>query len=407
MDKDTILFLPFDDPDEYSKAFDYSQSSTYGTLSGGATFTRDAHKGKALSLNGSGVCDVQGDIPFDSDFTITFWIKPSTDVLTWLLNYSGTNNYLEQVLTVSPDVWMFMAFVKRPGSFMVYRDGELIYSKVTSTIKKSDDPMQPDTEIINTPIGLSVNDSKLDTGSYACIDEFRIDDVARTQSEIMKIQQDDSDVEYYVDGKNFKDYGVYVSKSTGVVGGLAKKDALSVDYDNYHGLVVDKSRPRYKERTITLECFIQASGRSNFVEMANYFMSQFDKAGDRRLKVEYDGETRPLLFEVDRAAEADIDKTWNDELMVGTFNMKLRECEPVKRILRHIGSGTATIKVTTAKMLNIAWGDNSHTYDVSGTDKTVTHTYDVSGTYDIVISGVIEDITSFDTNCIIIWNRLQ
>jgi hypothetical protein len=87
--------------------------------------------------------------------------------------------------------------------------------------------------------------------------------------------------------------------------------------------------------------------------------------------------------------------------------MKLRECEPVKRILRHIGSGTATIKVTTAKMLNIAWGDNSHTYDVSGTDKTVTHTYDVSGTYDIVISGVIEDITSFDTNCIIIWNRLQ
>ena len=178
-------------------------------------------------------------------------------------------------------------------------------------------------------------------------------------------------------------------------------------YDSYHGIVVDKSRPRYKERTITLESFIEASGRAAFVEWANLFISQFDKAGDRRLKVEYDGETRPLIFQVDRNDALDVDKTWDDELMVGTFQLKLRECEPVKRVLRFIGSGTASIKITTTKMVNIYWGDDTYDYDVSGTDKTITHTYSASGTYDIVITGVIEDIKAFDTNCIVIWNKLQ
>lgn len=391
MDNNTILYMPFDDPDDYGKAYDYSKSRIDGTLSGGATFTKNAHKGKALSLNGTGICDVAKDIPFSSDFTLTCWIKPATDKLTWLLNFSGINKYVDQTLDVKVDDWMFIAFVKRSTLFTVYINGVSVYSQVLS----------------GSPVGFSINDAQADGGSYSCIDELRIDNVARTQSEIMQIQADKSDVEYYVDGKNFKDFGVYVSKSSGLVGGLAKKEALSVDYDTYHGVVVDKARPRYKERTITLECFIEASGKAAFVEWANMFISQFDKAGDRRLKVEYAGETRPLVFQVDRNDATDIEKVWNDELMVGTFQLKLRECEPVKRVLRFIGSGTASIKVTTAKMINIYWGDDTYDYDISGTDKTITHTYSASGTYDIVITGVIEDITAFDTNCIVIWNKLQ
>jgi hypothetical protein len=391
MDNNTILYMPFDDPDDYGKAYDYSKSRIDGTLSGGATFTKNAHKSKALSLNGTGICDVAKDIPFSSDFTLTCWIKPATDKLTWLLNFSGINKYVDQTLDVKVDDWMFIAFVKRSTLFTVYINGISVYSQVLS----------------GSPVGFSINDAQADGGSYSCIDELRIDNVARTQSEIMQIQADKSDVEYYVDGKNFKDFGVYVSKSSGLVGGLAKKEALSVDYDTYHGVVVDKARPRYKERTITLECFIEASGKAAFVEWANMFISQFDKAGDRRLKVEYAGETRPLVFQVDRNDATDIEKVWNDELMVGTFQLKLRECEPVKRVLRFIGSGTASIKVTTAKMINIYWGDDTYDYNVSGTDKTITHTYNTDGVYDIIITGNIEDITDFSTNCIVVWNKMM
>ena len=51
IDKNLILYLPFDDPDG-STAQDYSVNRNNATLSGGATFSREAKKGKALALNG-------------------------------------------------------------------------------------------------------------------------------------------------------------------------------------------------------------------------------------------------------------------------------------------------------------------------------------------------------------------
>jgi hypothetical protein len=257
-----------------------------------------------------------------------------------------------------------------------------------------------------TPVGFSINDENL-SGNRACLDEVQLFDVAKTPVEILKMQGD-TDVEYYIGGKNFKDFGVYVSASSGLVGKLERKEALSVDWDNYHGKVVDKKRHRYKERTITLDCFIEASNKFSFVELVNLFMDQFDKEGDVRLKVEYDGKTKPLVYEVYCPDAVDVSKKWSDDIMVGTFKLKLIECEPVKKVLRHIGSTANTkahINVTSSKLLNIYWGDGSHTFDVSGT-KTVEHTYVDPGIYDIIITGVIEDIENFSTNAIVVWDRL-
>ena len=236
--------------------------------------------------------------------------------------------------------------------------------------------------------------------------------VAKTEKDLLEIQAD-NDVEYYIDGVNFKDYGVYVSGSTGLVGRLAQKDALQVDWDNYHGIVRDRNRKRYKERTITLDCFLEASGRSAFVEWTNRFMSLFDGDGTHRLTVEYDGKAKPLDYEVGLYDETDMTKTWgqyNNDLMVGTFKMKLIEDEPVKRVLRHISASDnskATIKVTSTKLLNIYWGDGTHTFNVSGNETTVEHTYALAGEYDIIVAGVIEDIESFETNDIVVWELLK
>lgn len=393
VDKNLLLYLPFDDPDG-SKAYDYSTGRHDATISGGAVFTKQAKTGKALDLCGGEVNTAQA-IPFTSDFTLTLYVKIATKRLGWLVNLPGIENFKEQWLDVVPDEWHFVAFVRSGSTFKVFLNSECVYVGTLSA----------------NPTGLSLSTDELLT-TTATLDEVRLFNVAKTEKDILKMQAD-TDVEYYVDGVNFKDYGVYVSASDGLVGRLAQKESLSVDYDNYHGVVRDRKRKRFKERTITLQCFIEASSRSAFVEWCNRFFALFDGDHTRRLKVEYDGTAKPLVYEVDLLDESPVDKKWggyNDDLMVGKFTLKLTEDEPVKRVLRHI-SGTsnskATITVSTYKLLNIYWGDGTHTFNVGGNNTTVEHTYALPGEYDIIVTGVIEDIEQFETNAITVWELLK
>ncbi len=393
VDKNLLLYLPFDDPDG-SKAYDYSPGRHDATLTGGATFSKNAKTGKALALNG-GECITAQAIPFNSNFTVCAYVKIATSRLGWLVNLPGIEKYLEQWIDVVPEQWYFISFVRDGSTFKVLLDSECIYVGTLSA----------------NPTGLSLSTDELLT-TTASIDEVQVFSAAKTEKDIIKLQAD-TDIEYYIDGVNFKDYGVEVSASNGLVGRLAQKESLSVDYDNYHGVVRDRKRKRFKERTITLQCFIEASSRSAFVEWVDRFFALFDGDGTHRLTVEYDGKAKPLTYEVDLLDEADVDKKWgsyNNELMVGKFTLKLTEDEPVKRVLRHISNSNnskATITVSTYKLLNIYWGDGTHTFNVGGNDTTIEHTYALPGQYDIVVTGVIEDIEKFETNAIVIWELLK
>lgn len=393
VDKNLLLYLPFDDPDG-SKAYDYSTGRHDATLSGGATLSKIAKTGKALSLNG-GECISAQAIPFNSDFTVCAYVKTATTKLGWLLNLPGLQNYQEQWLDVAPETWYFIAFVRSGSTFKVFLNSECVYFG----------------SLNQNPVGLSLSTDELLT-TTASVDELQVFNTAKTEKEIIKLQAD-NDVEYYIDGINFKDYGVFVSASNGLVGRLARKESLTVDYDNYHGVTRDRKRKRFKERVITLQCFIEASSRSAFVEWVDRFFALFDGDNTHRLTVEYDGKAKPLVYEVDLLDEADVDKKWgsyNNDLMVGKFTLKLTEDEPVKRVLRHVSANNdskATITVSTYKLLNIYWGDGSHTFNVSGNETTIEHTYSLPGEYDIIVTGVIEDIEHFETNAIIVWDLLK
>lgn len=393
VDKNLLLYLPFDDPDG-SKAYDYSVGRHDATLSDGAKFCKDGKIGKALDLNG-GECQTAQAIPFNSNFTLCAYVLVYGNKLGWLLNFAGINNFKEQWLDVAPGQWYFIAFVRDGGNFYVYLNSERVYVGTIS----------------GNPTGFSLcNDQLIKT--TAIVDEVRLFNVAKTEREILKLQAS-SDVEYLIDGQNFKDYGVYVSASKGLVGRLAQKEALTVEYDGYHGITRDRKRKRFKERTITLDCFIESSGRSAFVEWMNRFFALFDGDGTHRLTVEYDGKTKPLVYEVELLDESDVQKEWgtyNRELMVGKFQLKLVEDEPVKRVVRHISdtnNSKATITLSSYKYLNIYWGDGTHTFNAAGTEATFEHTYQLPGEYDIIISGVIEDIEDFETNGIIVWELLK
>lgn len=394
MDSNMILYLPFDDPDGL-KAYDFSQYRNDGVLSDGAAFSKEAQKGKSITFNGAGECLTARTIPLNGNFTLCFFVRPAGSKLGYLINFSGINNYNEQWIDITPGEWAFMAFVKNGNNLSVYLNSDCIGVHYLSA----------------TPVGFSVNDYNL-FGTQALLDEVKLYNMAMSAKELVQLQKE-SDVEYYIDGVNFKDFGVYVSASSGMIGRLERKDNLTVDWDNYHGIVRDKRHRKYKERTINLTCFIEAKSRIFFVDRMNAFLEMFDKAGNHRLKVEYDGTTKPLVYEVELLGEVDISKKWgkySNDLMVGTFSLKLTEDEPVKKVLRHIGAASnskATITVTTSKKLNIYWGDGSHTYNVSGTGEVIEHTYEQPGEYDIIVTGVIEEIGTFDTNAIILWEILK
>jgi hypothetical protein len=117
----------------------------------------------------------------------------------------------------------------------------------------------------------------------------------------------------------------------------------------------------------------------------------------------------PLPFEVYLVDDIDPKKVWNNSKMVAEFELKLREPEPIKKVIKYTRTGdadkTVSITVNTPKLLNIYWGDGTHTYDVLGS-QTITHNYATNGTFYIVVSGCIDEIVSLTTTGAIVWNKL-
>jgi len=217
------------------------------------------------------------------------------------------------------------------------------------------------------------------------------------------------EVIYKIDGIDMSTYGVYVSASEGLLSRPKPKKPLSVQWQDYNGEVVDLSKRTYEPREIELECFIKADSQWEFQDKCKTFLDVFDLVDTKRLSVSVGDAIKPLVYEVYGADAIEIKKTWSEKNMVGTFKLKLTEPEPIKKVIKFIavtGAMQTSITVTSAKLLNVYWGDCSHTYDVSGIAQTVTHTFSTTGTYYIVVTGNIDEITSLTTNGEIVWSKL-
>lgn len=217
------------------------------------------------------------------------------------------------------------------------------------------------------------------------------------------------EVIYLIDGVNLNTYGVYVSGSDGLLSRPKVKTPLSQSWQDYHGEVVDLSRKYYESRKITLKCFLKATSNEDFINKTNTFLALLDAPGTRRLMVSVDS-AKPLVFEVYVLDPVDPDKKWHSGKMVGTFTLNLIEHSPVKKVLKHIrtdvASKTASITITSTKLVDIYWGDGAVTNDVFGTNQTITHDYAANGTYHIIVAGCIDEITSLTSNATVVWIKL-
>ena len=402
MDSDNLIFnMPFDESNGSAVAYDYSKNRADGVVTN-ATFV-SGKNGNAIKFNGDGGnCDVSKNIITNMGmaFTMLAWVNQGTietgspTKLIWLLNFSGLNNSVAVPIEAASGTWFHLAITRSGGLYNFYVNGSLI-----KTINNS-----------GSLQGVSLNQDYYGSDyALATLDDVKIYNTALTQAEITNSLSTAKQQVYYLDGVDFKTYGVYVAASDGVVNRPKLKDMASVSWDNYHGETVDLYHKFYQPREITLDCFIKATSKDDFITKMSTFEQLFDKTGTQRLLIDVHP-IKPLIYEVYCKDEIDVSKKWNDALMVGTFKLKLIEPEPVKRILKHMRVGDSTkkctITMTTIKYVNIYWGDGTVDYDVCGDKVTITHDYANKGDYLPLIAGCIDEISSFTTNAIIVWNKL-
>lgn len=398
-----VLYLPFDEPANSTTAYDYSVNRIDAAVTG-ANFV-GGKVGNAISFTGNGKAEVvTNKLSFSSDFTISLLAKgykspnPSDTnpkKIGWLVNFSGVDNFLEMWIDLEPDNWTHIALVKN-GSYLRYYVNGALFGEQT---------------VNGTILGVSVNqDYYGEEYARASVDELQLYQIALSQNELLTLFDSSVRLEYYLDGLNLKnDLGVRVSKSSGVIDGLKMKDPFAVEFADEHGEYVDLEAPRFEPRDITLDCFLKAAGKSDFVNKIAEIESLFRKKRTRRLMI-VTNPTKPLVYEVYAPSGITVDKKWRDDIMVGTFSLKLREAEPVKRVLKHIvvneASKTCTISLNSDRYYNIYWGDGTADYDFGGGEVEISHTYSSNGDYYPIITGVIDEIKEFTTNAIVVWNEL-
>ena len=208
-----------------------------------------------------------------------------------------------------------------------------------------------------------------------------------------------SDVSYSIDGNNLREYGVWVSASSGLVSRPAIKSPLTYSWGNSNGVDYFADGVRYKEREITLQCFIEAESYISLVNNAIAFFGLFAQNGTRRLRV--GAGDKALVYEVFCKDEISISPEWSSQgRCVGTFTLKLIEPEPVKRVL----GGGGIISIASKYPVNIYWGDGTHTFDVSGNDTLVEVIG--GGNAETIITGEPNEFSSFSSSLSTLWSRL-
>ncbi|MBQ7763217.1 MAG: hypothetical protein IJ382_06760 [Flavobacteriales bacterium] len=134
------------------------------------------------------------------------------------------------------------------------------------------------------------------------------------------------EIVYKIDGHDFKDYGVYVSASHGLIGGLKPKKRVEVEWDDCNGYQTDDTPMYFEARNISLNCFLKASGAAECIEKSEAFARLFYTASANVLTVSAGGKT--LSYNVRLADAIDVQKTFAEGTMTAVFTLRLVEPEP-------------------------------------------------------------------------------
>ena len=208
-------------------------------------------------------------------------------------------------------------------------------------------------------------------------------------------------------------YGIKVTATKGIIDQLAKKPSIVRNWSDFHGLQIDLAKPIYEAREITLYCTLIATSETDFYTKLQNFKTLFTPVGDfanvpktQRLMFLV-GSNAALVYEVFNQKGFEVEKKWRiGRAMYGEFQVTLIEPEPVKKVIKFTGTGLKTINLVSTTPINIYWGENNVTRNCKTI--TATYTYLTGGDHYVIVTGMIDEITSitYPTGTLV-WNKSQ
>lgn len=212
---------------------------------------------------------------------------------------------------------------------------------------------------------------------------------------------------YSLNGQYFKDFGVYVSASQGLMGKPKPKARKTYDWKEYHGKAVDTDPLQYDEREISLQCFVVAEDWGAMHRNTERLFAEFERSGLSRLVLEYMG--KALVFDVYLDGEIALKKTFRKGIMVGEFTLKMKEPEPVKRSFKLSGT-RLELRFESPSWITVSIDGESESY--KGTvnlnktlrPRSLSSRLGDADMHYISLSGEVKTISQLFTNAEELWN---
>lgn len=160
---------------------------------------------------------------------------------------------------------------------------------------------------------------------------------------------------FLLDGVNFLNFGVHVSKASGLFSIPKIKERVVGDWQNSNGKIYDTSVPFFNERTITLDCTIEATSRIEAHTKINQFKNALILSGLRRLVVQLEplSPESSLIFNVLYSGELNVTNSFESTLSLARFSLTLIEPEPRKRVYKVVSSGYFVLSFTCTNIHNV------------------------------------------------------
>ena len=213
-------------------------------------------------------------------------------------------------------------------------------------------------------------------------------------------------VQYLINNTDFKQFGVWVQESSGILDLPKAKEIKKANWAEYHGTIPDLRNIRYEERIITLKCFLVANNPAELVGNFNKFLALIS-GGLKRLQINVTADVS-LHYDVYLSSNISLRKKWSEGKMVGEFDITLTEPEPIKKVIMFQTAkyyNVFELSLTSSDALSVSYGDGTSRNDVFGENIQLNHTYSADGTYYIIIKGNVEKIEDLTTNGTIIWEH--
>lgn len=132
---------------------------------------------------------------------------------------------------------------------------------------------------------------------------------------------------YKYNNIDIKTYGVSVSKGKGFMGRPERKVPKKYEYPDENGYIPDLTNVKYKERVITLECFIVANSAIDLVSKFNAFSKAMMQSELVPFVITINT-TQVFAGNVFVSNISDLNKTLKDGQNVGTFILSIIEPNP-------------------------------------------------------------------------------